>query len=324
MRMFRLLIVMSFITVSFLNAVEWQTDYARVRSLSQQENKPILLFFNGSDWVGSSMKLKQEILASPAFSTAMGNQLICMEVDFPKHTKLSESLSNQNEKLKARFKIQEFPSLVLIDPNERVIAQMSYLPENGEQLAADLLKILKQDAELSLGLQQIDDSCSPAYLKKIYLLAQELGNGTAIEKILEIGIKTNDPFFCLEHYRRLVEKGEMKSERALALMAYDPRSELINGQAIPFTVALIDFQELSASMAPETAAQPLIEYLARFSILDQDNIWRIEMMLADVFLEADKWEEALEHAQKAYQAAPSTMHQEIAHSLDYIRTSHPR
>ena len=72
----------------------------------------------------------------------------------------------------------------------------------------------------------------------------------------------------------------------------------------------------------EIAAQPLIEYLAHFGETDQKNIWRIEMMIAEMYLDADKWDEALEHAEKAYQAAPEAMHKEIAHSLNYIRSQH--
>ena len=74
------------------------------------------------------MKMKHEILNVPAFQEKIGQQFICMEVDFPKHTPLSSQLEVQNQELKNRFKIQEFPSLILIDGNERVIVQVAYLP----------------------------------------------------------------------------------------------------------------------------------------------------------------------------------------------------
>ena len=135
-----------------------------------------------------------------------------MEIDFPKHTHLVQVTAAQNLELKQRFKVQDPPSLFLLDDQERVIAQVSYLPENGAQFAGDLLKILEQDVELTSSLQNLK-SATPNQLKKLYQLAQELSNGSALEQILEIGLTTEDPFFCLERYRLLVEKGEMKQKR---------------------------------------------------------------------------------------------------------------
>jgi protein disulfide-isomerase len=307
--------------------LEWQTDYAKIRHISQQENKPILLFFNGSDWAGFAEKM-HEILNTPTFHEKIGTQFVCMEVDFPKQRALNQELAAQNLELKNRFKIQDFPSLLLIDAQERVIARIDYLPENGEQLVSDLLKIVEQDNELALGLQHLNLSSAPQ-LKKLYLIAQELGCAPSIEQILEAGLKMEDPYFCLEKYRLLVEKGEMKNEKALSLrqklIALDSESEFLNGQGVPFTLALIDFQELSQkNYAPELAAHPLVEYLDRFGKNDQKNVWRIEMMIAGIYLDSDQWEEALKHAERAYQAAPEAMHEEIAHSLEYIRKAQAR
>src|ERR1700733_10150138 len=156
MQFFRLLIpmVLLFIVCPLPAAIEWQNDYAKVHSQSQQENKPVLLFFNGSDWAGCAMKMKHEILDAPEFQEKIGIQFICMEVDFPKHSLLSKELVDQNQELKIRFKIEEFPSLLLIDAQERVIAGVGYLPESGSQLAEDLLLMVDQDAQLMSGLQQ--------------------------------------------------------------------------------------------------------------------------------------------------------------------------
>jgi protein disulfide-isomerase len=323
----RLLSLLLFATLPLGATIEWQTDYEKVRSTGEKENKPLLLFFNGSDWAGSAMKMKHEILNTPAFQEKIAPQFVCMEVDFPMHTPPVPVVAEQNLELKKRFKVQELPSLLLLDARERVIAQIGYLPVSGEQLACNLLKIVEQDAELCAGLQHLNDpSATPLVLKKLYQLAQELGCGPASEQILEAGLKTEDPYFCLERYRLLVEKGEMKNEETVALrqklLGFDPESEFVNGQGIPFTLALIDFQELSQkNYEAEIAAQPLIEYLARFGKNDQKNIWRIEMMIAEIYLAADQWEEALKHAEQAYQASPEALHEEIAHSLDYIRSA---
>lgn len=324
---FRLLIAL-FLTSfasSLCATIEWQSDYKQALELSQKESRPMLLFFNGSDWAGSAMKMKHEILNAASFQEKIDQQFICMEVDFPKHSPLSEQLASQNEDLKNRFKVQELPSLILIDSQERVIVQVGYLPESPEKLAANLLEIVEQDTQLMTGLKSLS-SFSPPQLQKLYQLAQELGNQSAIHEVISAGLKAEDPYFFLERYRFLVEKGEMKGEEALKLRQklckLGHESASFNGQGIPFTLALIDFQELSQkNYEPETAAQPLVDYLANFAKDDQKNIWRIEMMIAQLYLNADRWEEALKHAEQAYYSAPEAMHNEISHSLDYIRSS---
>ncbi|MFC2049112.1 thioredoxin family protein [Chlamydiota bacterium] len=301
-------------------AVQWHTDYPHVRTLSQQENKPALLFFNGSDWSGEAMWMKREVLSSTSFAEKAANRFVCMEVDFPEHSILSAKESSQNKELKERFHIHETPTLLLLDPQERVIAQIGYLPESGDKFAGDLLKLLEQDATLLKGLANLGQD--PAVLMNLYQIAQELDRESAQEQILEAGLKSDDPFFFLEKYRMLVERGESQLDYTVALRAKLASLDPENDQGVHFTLALIDFQDLSQkNRSPEEAVQPLAAYLDRFGEKDQQNLWRLEMMIAQHYMDADCKEKALQHAEKALQAAPDKMHDEIAHSLDYIRSS---
>lgn len=298
--------------------LDWHTDYQKMIGLSKKENKSVLLFFNGSDWSGKGMWMKHEVLDTPSFQEKVGDQFLCFEVDFPRHKALLESAAKQNTYLKNYFQVQEIPSLVLLNPQGKVIVQMGYLPENGEQLAEDLLKIVEEDEQLIQGLVHLENHSEN--LRKLYQLAQDLGREEAIERILEQGLHTEDPYFLLEKYRLLVQNGKMAEPEAALLrqkmMELDP-SEF---KEIHFTMALIDFQQLSQNNScPDCAVEPLNQYLNCCGNLDKFNIWRIEMMMAQLYMEADQKEKALLHAEKALQAAPDKMHDEIAHSLDYIR-----
>ena len=317
-------VLLFFFSLPAAAAATWHTDYSQVRALSQNENKPALLFFNGSDWSGKAMWMKHEVLRALSFEETMGNQLIYMEVDFPQHSQLSDQLAAQNETLKNRFLVQQTPTLVLLDTQERVIAHICYVPEDGGQFANDLLRLLEQDAHLVKGLASLDQYLNPsaAELISIYKTAQELGREAAQEQLLEAGLKSKDPYFFLEKYRLLVEKGEKEEAPARALrekLAFlDPK----NIRGTHFTLALIDFQDLSQKkQSPESAVAPLVAYIERFGSKDSQNLWRIEMMIAQHYMEADLKDKALQHAEKALQAAPDRMHDEIVHSLDYIRST---
>lgn len=299
--------------------IQWHTEYAQARTLSKQENKPVLIFFNGSDWSGYAMKTKHEVLDGAAFQKKIGTRFIFLEADFPQHTALSQQIITQNSELRERFNVQEIPSLVLVDPQERIIARIGYLPESEEQLANDLITIIEQDVQLVEGLKNLDTR--PDQLRKLYQIAQELGRLSAMEEILAAGLNTEDSYFFLEKYRMLVERGEMKSADALSLRQKLNLLDIKNRQEALFTLALIDFQELSQKKeSPEVAVQPLTDYLLQFGESDHKNVWRIEMMIAQLYLDAEAREEALRHAEKALLTAPKDMYEEIAHSLNYIRS----
>lgn len=299
-------------------AVVWRTNYQEALHIGQSRHKPLLLFFNGSDWSGWAMKMKHEILDTPAFRNEVESEFVCVEIDFPKHSDLEDQLKAQNFHLKNKFSIEETPSLLILDSDERIIAKITYLPESGMQLAKELIRIVNQDKTLLRGLENL--SSSDAFqLRQLYQLGQELQRESAVEKILAAGLKTDDPFFFTEKYRLLVENGKMRSEEACLLRdkisALDPE----NAQGAHFTIALIVFQELSRSN-PAEAVKPLEDYLEKFGRRDPDNIWRIEMMIAQLYLERDACADALTHAQKAFEAAPEEMQDEISYSLEYIRS----
>ena len=44
------------------------------------------------------------------------------------------------------------------------------------------------------------------------------------------------------------------------------------------------------------------------------------MMIAQLYMDADNKEQALIHAEKAFNASPESMRGNIAHSLEYIRS----
>jgi len=306
----RLLIVFLFLS-SFASAYSWEADYSKAVEASRVDQKPLLLFFTGSDWSGLSMKMKNESLDSDAFKERIISNFHCVEVDFPLHKPFATAVRKQNEALKSRFSVQEYPLLVLLDSNQREIMRFGYFPQTGEQLVRELLHVVSQDSELTAGLKVLPKE--EEALCRLYQLAQVLSRCDAEEKILSTGVTLDIPFFQLEQYRLFVEEGG----DATAL-----REKLLKSEdyQVHFTVAMIDFQERASTMSdPLEVIKPLEAYLERFADKDEQNVWRIEMMLAQFYLDADEWGEALKHAETAYQTAPKTFQGEIKNSLQYIQ-----
>ncbi|MEP6932103.1 MAG: thioredoxin family protein, partial [Flavobacterium sp.] len=45
--------------------LKWYTDVKEAITISNKENKPMLLFFTGSDWCGWCIRLQNEVLKTP-------------------------------------------------------------------------------------------------------------------------------------------------------------------------------------------------------------------------------------------------------------------
>lgn len=147
----------------------WESDYKTALEKSRSESKPLLLYFTGSDWSGWSMKMKNEILDSQSFQALVSPLFVCVEIDFPQHKGFSVEKQEQNLQLKTRFHVEDYPSLILVDVNEREILHIGYVPESGLQLAQDLVRVIEQDTQLTLGLSKLEDD--PIQLRKLYQLA---------------------------------------------------------------------------------------------------------------------------------------------------------
>lgn len=107
----------------------WMTDYKAALALAAKENKKVLLDFTGSDWCGWCIRLKKETFNMPAFKDYADKNLILVEVDFPQGKTLSPEVTAQNNALQEQFRVEGFPTLVLLDSQGKMIKQNSgYLP----------------------------------------------------------------------------------------------------------------------------------------------------------------------------------------------------
>ena len=58
-----------------------------------------MLFFTGSDWCGWCIRLQKEVFFKPEFKKWANKNVVLVELDFPKRTKLDEKTLRQNRKL---------------------------------------------------------------------------------------------------------------------------------------------------------------------------------------------------------------------------------
>lgn len=110
---------------------EWQIDYKHALKQAKEERKKILLNFTGSDWCTWCVRLKKEVFSQPEFVGFAKQHLVLVEVDFPRSKILQETIQKQNAQLCTIHHIKAFPTLILLDCNERKLGERTGYMEEG-------------------------------------------------------------------------------------------------------------------------------------------------------------------------------------------------
>ena len=138
--------LVSLAAVLFLAApahgLTWHTNYLAAAAEANASNRPLLLFFGGSDWCGWTKKLNGEVLTQPAFLAFAESNLVCVSVDFPRKTPQDEATKKQNKDLAAKYGVKGYPVVLLLKPDGQVIGQTGYKDGGPELYVQHLQQIL--------------------------------------------------------------------------------------------------------------------------------------------------------------------------------------
>jgi protein disulfide-isomerase len=130
-----------FLTSMLLVHAHWTTDYKAALTQAQQENKLVLLDFTGSDWCGYCKLLDKEVFPDTSFKDFIAKNFISVTVDFPRSTKLPDALTQQNTQLQEQFKIDGFPTLIVVNADGKELGRMvGYNPGSGPKAVIEKLQ----------------------------------------------------------------------------------------------------------------------------------------------------------------------------------------
>ena len=108
------LIALLFILGSYaLEAQElvWNNNLKNSIDVSKKTKKPLLLFFTGSDWCGWCIRLQTEVFKTPEFKKWANENVVLVELDFPRRTVLAPEITEQNNQLQQFFAVQGYPTV---------------------------------------------------------------------------------------------------------------------------------------------------------------------------------------------------------------------
>ena len=99
--------------------LKWHTDVKKAITISNKEKKPLLMFFTGSDWCGWCIRLQNEVLKTPEFTKWAKENVILVELDYPRRLPQTPELKNQNAELQQAFGIQGFPTVYFVSAEDK-------------------------------------------------------------------------------------------------------------------------------------------------------------------------------------------------------------
>ena len=115
-----ILIAFLLIGAASLQAQElvWETNLEKASQVAMKTKKPLLLFFTGSDWCGWCIRLQNEVLKTPEFAAWAKQNVVLVELDFPRRTPQLPEIQKQNMELQQIFEVRGYPTIWISNPTK--------------------------------------------------------------------------------------------------------------------------------------------------------------------------------------------------------------
>jgi thioredoxin-related protein len=127
-------------------AQDWQTDFTTAQNLAKENDLPIILVFQGSDWCAPCIKLDRNVWATDEFKAYAKEHYVMLQADFPrrKSNALPEEQLNKNKVLAEKYNRNGvFPFVVVMNSKGKVLGEASYKKLSPKEYINELNAFIK-------------------------------------------------------------------------------------------------------------------------------------------------------------------------------------
>ena len=144
-RLFLVAAAVSLVFAAFARAEsDWLHDYNKAQDEAKTNHKLLFLNFTGSDWCGWCIKLDKDIFSQPQFKNYAHDNLVLVELDFPRKKSQPTEEKKQNVQLAQQYEVLGFPTIVVLNSGGQKVWQFDgYFPGGPEAFIAQLQKLPK-------------------------------------------------------------------------------------------------------------------------------------------------------------------------------------
>ena len=104
-----------------------------------------------TDWCGWCIRLQKEVLKTDDFAKWAKDNVILVELDFPRRTPQDEAVKKQNYELQNMFQVRGYPTIWLVNPEKKDgktnlvgLGSTGYVAGGPSKWLAEANKILKK------------------------------------------------------------------------------------------------------------------------------------------------------------------------------------
>ena len=103
------------------SAGNWITDMDTARKQAADEGKAILANFTGSDWCGYCIRMKNNVLDKPEFSSYAENKFVLLEIDLPRRKQVPAAELQKRQELCRQYEVSGFPTFLILSHTGEVL-----------------------------------------------------------------------------------------------------------------------------------------------------------------------------------------------------------
>ena len=145
------LAVFSFVTLAATSTPKGFTDNMdEALAQAKTSGKYIYACFSGSDWCGWCKKLEREVFSDKTFdfAAALEKDFVLVFIDSPRDKSLlSDHAKANNKKITKKYKIQGYPTALVLDSNGEQFAETGYRSGGAKSYVEFLMDIRKKGPE---------------------------------------------------------------------------------------------------------------------------------------------------------------------------------
>ncbi len=112
-------------SVGYAQQDPWLTDATKAFERARAQNKPLLIYFTGSDWCVWCKRLDAQILQTSEFRQA-AQHWVLLKADFPRFSAQPDSIQRHNAALLKIYGVEGFPMLIFTDGKGNERGRMGY------------------------------------------------------------------------------------------------------------------------------------------------------------------------------------------------------
>ncbi|TXI62177.1 MAG: thioredoxin family protein [Flavobacterium sp.] len=124
------ILLIAFLTLTSMSIqaqeeLTWHTDMSKATDISIKENKPMFLFFTGSDWCGWCIRLQKEVFKTPEFIKWAKENVVLVELDFPRKNNQTDAVKMQNAQLQQQLQVRGYPTVWFVSATKTAEAKVN-------------------------------------------------------------------------------------------------------------------------------------------------------------------------------------------------------